>query len=711
MPIKNVWKKIISWPLKTKIMACSGVLLLVAGAISGAVIASNYKKPTKDVATKPVKESIETPVVVETESGEIVVMLPEYLPLGIATDSVEKDLNVYFTDETDAAISGSTFAVKLTSKEEASKLTDILSYIGGLNTQLAEQTLENSNTVEVPESIDVKDYMGGLTEEEFESLTKEEQLGIQKDEAIKSYTTLVEGLEGSTYEDEDNDGLIYQTDMEAGDFVLCYIPTDNYDPSSYVQDVTIKDKIEYKEMKNIEKKVKKYNASEDTNQNATTVESKKKDTLTYVASDTKDIAAVYSTTTAVIPQASTGAIVTKALEEVIVPAASPTIDRHASTGCSVSVEGSATLHSKISNTLNLTLNLAGGTFTSVTTKSNNTNVTVSESSSSDTCKVFSITAADVQNDTSATITFDVEAVDGDEKSGTATLSCEVSVKGYQTKIVDANGKEVFGDANGKTAITYSNCASYATVYYKSAEAYTQYFGWQTLDGTRYYFDSTGTKVTGTQVIQGQQYTFGTDGALLTSGYGIDVSKHQGNIDWSKVKSVASFAIIRANYRGQTDHQLYSDPKAVANTQGALANNIKIGFYVYSTAQNTTQAVEEASALIAFANKYAAGRVSLPLYIDMEDASQQWMTTQQRNEIVMAFCNTVRASGYTAGVYANKNWLTNYLTPSSYPGWVSIWYARYYKEPGYNGRYDIWQYRSDGSVPGINGNVDMNISYF
>lgn len=80
------------------------------------------------------------------------------------------------------------------------------------------------------------------------------------------------------------------------------------------------------------------------------------------------------------------------------------------------------------------------------------------------------------------------------------------------------------------------------------------------------------------------------------------------------------------------------------------------------------------------------------------------------KIVMAFCRTVQNSGYSAGVYANKNWLTNYLSPSGYGG-ISIWVAQYNTQCTYKGRYDIWQYSSKGSIPGIGGNVDLNTSYF
>lgn len=288
-----------------------------------------------------------------------------------------------------------------------------------------------------------------------------------------------------------------------------------------------------------------------------------------------------------------------------------------------------------------------------------------------------------------------------------TEKVTIAVVSAETALKDASNNALFTDNEGKTAATVGHYKNGATFYYKSGSGEKTYYGWQTIDGTRYYFDKNGNKVTGEQVILGNKYNFGSDGALLTSGFGIDVSKWQGNIDWSQAKSAVSFAIIRAGIRGTTG-ALSIDSYAGTNIKNAKANGVKVGLYFYSRAQNEVQAVEEASLAVSIANQY--GGISLPIYIDMEDSTQLGLSNAQRDAIVLAFCQTVKNAGYSAGVYANKTWLTKYLTPSTYTGY-SIWCAQYNTTCTYTGRYDIWQYSSKGSIPGIKGNVDLNQSFF
>jgi GH25 family lysozyme M1 (1,4-beta-N-acetylmuramidase) len=316
---------------------------------------------------------------------------------------------------------------------------------------------------------------------------------------------------------------------------------------------------------------------------------------------------------------------------------------------------------------------------------------------------YTLTASGATSDQTVTVT----ASGKDYSSADISVSCSVTIKGSSNQLTDSEGHKLFLDASGNTAATYKDYNASTTYYYASDQTATTYYGWQTINGIRYYYDKNGNRVTGTQVITGNKYNFGTDGALLTSGYGIDVSKWQGSIDWSQAKSVVSFAIIRAGFRGSSG-ALSVDSYAGTNIKNAKANGVKVGLYVYSQAVNEVQAVEEASLAISVAKQY--GGISLPIYIDMEADNQKSLSTAQRDAIVLAFCRTVANAGYQAGVYANKNWLTNYLTPSSYTGF-SIWCAQYNTSCTYGGRYDIWQYSSSGSIPGINGRVDLDQSFF
>ena len=140
--------------------------------------------------------------------------------------------------------------------------------------------------------------------------------------------------------------------------------------------------------------------------------------------------------------------------------------------------------------------------------------------------------------------------------------------------------------------------------------------------------------------------------------------------------------------------------------------IRVGVYIFSSAVNEVEAVEEASMCLNLVRGY---NVSLPIYIDMESSGSgsgraDRLPNATRTAIAKAFCSTVTNSGYRAGVYANKTWFTNYLDTPSLTGY-SIWLAQYSSRVTYNRtKYDIWQYSSNGSIPGIRGRVDVNIGY-
>jgi GH25 family lysozyme M1 (1,4-beta-N-acetylmuramidase) len=366
---------------------------------------------------------------------------------------------------------------------------------------------------------------------------------------------------------------------------------------------------------------------------------------------------------------------------------------------SLAITSSAVVYSDVAgaNTVTITVQASGVSNVS-TPVSSSSNLTVSGSGGS-----YTLTASGAAGDQSATVTVTGTDCNGDPIQAV----CNVTIKGSANPLLDTEGHALYLDDKGQTAAVYQNYSGDADYYYQTEETNKIYYGWQNIDGIRYYFDKNGEKVTGTQIILGNTYNFGSDGALLTSGYGIDVSKWQGSIDWAQASSVVSFAIVRAGFRGSSGN-ISIDSYAATNIKNAKANGVKVGLYVYSRAMNEVQAVEEASLAISVAN--SNGGISLPIYIDMEADNQKSLSTAERDAIVLAFCKTVTNAGYQAGVYANKNWLTNYLTPSSYSGY-SIWCAQYNTSCTYSGRYDIWQYSSKGSIPGISGNVDLDQSFF
>ncbi|MEG2192081.1 MAG: GH25 family lysozyme [Oscillospiraceae bacterium] len=241
---------------------------------------------------------------------------------------------------------------------------------------------------------------------------------------------------------------------------------------------------------------------------------------------------------------------------------------------------------------------------------------------------------------------------------------------------------------------------------------TVYFGWQTIDGKKYFFNKNGDKVTGTQVIQGITYYFDKDGAM-GSRIGVDVSKYQGNIDWAAVKaSGIEFAIIRAGYRGYGSGVLVEDPYFRSNIKNATAAGLKVGVYFFTQAITSQEAVEEASMVLDAVKGY---NLAYPIFFDTEYSTSSktgradGLSKNHRTSVAKAFCETVRNAGYKAGVYASKSWFYNQLEYSQVAPY-SIWVAHYASATDFVHRYDIWQYTGSGTCAGIGGAVDLNIGY-
>ncbi len=298
--------------------------------------------------------------------------------------------------------------------------------------------------------------------------------------------------------------------------------------------------------------------------------------------------------------------------------------------------------------------------------------------------------------------------------------CEIKVKKAanvdgNAKLKDKDGNQMYyknADGEYKEAV-YDDYNKRDAFYKKSTKVSEyRYTGWQTIDGHVYFYDKNGNYVTGEQVIQGAKYMFGSDGKMSSNSgtMGIDVSKHNGSIDWNAVKnSGVSYVIIRCGYRGYSTGVLIEDPKFRSNIKGAKAAGLKVGVYVFSQAVNEVEAVEEASMAVSLASGYG---LDYPIFIDVEGSGGRGdgVSRDMRTAVCKAFCATVQNSGYSAGIYANKTWFTEKINTGSLTGY-KIWLAQYASAPTYTAtRYDMWQYSSRGRVSGIKGDVDMNISY-
>ncbi|MBR3305895.1 MAG: Ig-like domain-containing protein [Lachnospiraceae bacterium] len=319
----------------------------------------------------------------------------------------------------------------------------------------------------------------------------------------------------------------------------------------------------------------------------------------------------------------------------------------------------------------------------------------------------------------AVITAKYKDKNGNEKEDYSTVKVVENPKDDKTtKLKDKDGNQVYykkEDGSYEEAVFAD--------YYTKSEFFVAgnveyiYTGWQTLDGKKYYFDKNGNKVTGDQIIQGVSYHFGTDGVLNEGGnsgvMGIDVSKWNGAIDWTAVKnSGVNFVIIRCGYRGSASGVLVEDPRFKSNLAGAKAAGIKVGVYFFSQAVTEAEAVEEASMCLAL---IGGEHLDYPVFIDTEfttgkNGRADGLKKAERTAVCRAFCETVKSGGYSTGVYSSVSWLGPMVDVSVLSG-AKIWMAHYAAEPGYDGHYDIWQYSRKGSISGISGSVDMNLSYY
>lgn len=193
--------------------------------------------------------------------------------------------------------------------------------------------------------------------------------------------------------------------------------------------------------------------------------------------------------------------------------------------------------------------------------------------------------------------------------------------------------------------------------------------------------------------------------------GIDVSKYQKEIDWDVVAAEGvEFAIIRCGYRGMQTGALVEDPYFRANLEGAKKAGIKVGIYFFSQAVNAVEAVEEASMVLELLDGEA---VDYPIFIDIEGgggtARADQMDADTRTLVCKYFCKTIKNEGYKPGVYSGRWYYYNKLHAEQLEEYT-IWLAEYRETPLYENRYDLWQYTSKGAVAGIEGYVDLNVSY-
>lgn len=186
--------------------------------------------------------------------------------------------------------------------------------------------------------------------------------------------------------------------------------------------------------------------------------------------------------------------------------------------------------------------------------------------------------------------------------------------------------------------------------------------------------------------------------------GIDVSTHNGSIDWSAVKNAGvDFVIIRAGYGRELSQK---DKRFEEYYAGCKAHGIPCGAYWYSYCNSVEDAVKEAKTCLEVIK---GKQFEYPVYFDLEESSQLNKGKTFCSEIVKAFCNTLEASGYFTGLYMSRSPLTSHITADVRERYA-LWVAEYNSKCNYTGSYGMWQKTSSGSVNGIKGRVDMNECY-
>lgn len=203
-----------------------------------------------------------------------------------------------------------------------------------------------------------------------------------------------------------------------------------------------------------------------------------------------------------------------------------------------------------------------------------------------------------------------------------------------------------------------------------------------------------------------------EGEELRSLTGVDVSVHQGVIDWASVASDGiEFAMIRIGNRGATEGIIYLDEQYEANIRGATEAGLDVGVYFFSQAVTVQEAEEEADFVLAMLGNTA---LAYPVVYDHEPVSgvagrTDGLTRTQMTENARAFCERVSAAGYEPMIYGNKRDIARFdLTALD---GVDVWFAEYGASyPSGQFDFTMWQYTNQGAVAGIDTSVDLNMRF-
>ena len=199
---------------------------------------------------------------------------------------------------------------------------------------------------------------------------------------------------------------------------------------------------------------------------------------------------------------------------------------------------------------------------------------------------------------------------------------------------------------------------------------------------------------------------------VTAKLGVDISSHQEWVDWDALAaSPVDFVILRAGYRGYGDGSVNIDSYFAENIAAARNAGLGVGVYFFSQALTPEEAEEEARTVLAQLADY---QIDYPIYYDWEPISDEnartaTISATEITSCAQRFCQTIEQAGYRAGVYFNLDIALSYYHLTDLMDY-EFWLAEYQDTPSYPFAFGMWQYTDQGSVPGVEGGVDMNLCF-
>ncbi len=202
-----------------------------------------------------------------------------------------------------------------------------------------------------------------------------------------------------------------------------------------------------------------------------------------------------------------------------------------------------------------------------------------------------------------------------------------------------------------------------------------------------------------------------DGEVV-SFVGVDISKYQAHVDFNKLKKAGvDFCMLRVGARGYGTGQLILDEYFQENIKRATDAGLEIGVYFFSQAINEEEVMEEANMVLEYIADYD---ISYPVAYDMEyvendTARVEQLSKSEKTELAKTFMDTVKTAGYTPILYGKKEWLIKKLDMTELEEY-DVWLSQYEDIPDYPYEFTMWQYSNQGTLDGVSGKVDLNISF-